>query len=121
MRYQYCRTRSFNWVCRSSCDPTDYETEFTGRISKIGILTSTWNGGPYLFKKQFEKSNCANSRHTLSTGKFSELSEVLKILERSRSTINPGLERMKHAMDALGMNESTLPPSILIGGTNGKG
>lgn len=49
------------------------------------------------------------------------MSEVLKILERSRSTINPGLERMKHAMDALGMNESTLPPSILIGGTNGKG
>ncbi len=49
------------------------------------------------------------------------MSEILKILERSRSFIQPGLDRMHNAMQELGMNSKTLPPCVLIGGTNGKG
>ena len=47
--------------------------------------------------------------------------ELLNLLERSRSTIHPGLERMQAALEELGMHQTTLVPSILIGGTNGKG
>lgn len=49
------------------------------------------------------------------------MSEILRILERTRSTIIPGLDRMKQAMLELGMTEQSLPPAIVIGGTNGKG
>ncbi len=47
--------------------------------------------------------------------------EILRLLERTRATIQPGRERMRRALDELGLDTQTLPPSLLIGGTNGKG
>ena len=46
---------------------------------------------------------------------------LLNILERSRSSIKPGFERMRSAMFELGLSQETLPPALLIAGTNGKG
>ncbi len=46
--------------------------------------------------------------------------EVLKILERNRSAIVPGLQRMQEALAEIAYLSDQIP-TLLIGGTNGKG
>lgn len=46
--------------------------------------------------------------------------EILKILERSRSAIHPGLKKMQTALAEIAYAPDHIP-TILIGGTNGKG